>query len=119
MDAHAASCQTVTVMRGRRFAAARANSYNPVSSALSLFFIIFLKYCCLKGLPHEIYWPVFWHVWVNLGLKVNRFLVQNCSDATSIFGSYSSFNAFHTKPTNLQDELTTGSAVLQFSFFLG
>jgi hypothetical protein len=69
-----------------------------------LFCIVFVLYTFLKILLFKgtAAWDLlafFWHVWVNLGLKVNRFLFQNCSDATSIFGSYSSFNAFLTKPS--------------------
>ncbi len=34
----------------------------------------------VKGLSHEIFRPVFWHVWTHLGLNVNRFCFQNCYD---------------------------------------
>jgi hypothetical protein len=31
----------------------------------------------LKGLSHEIFKPVFWPVWMHLGLNVNRFCFFN------------------------------------------
>ncbi len=45
----------------------------------------------LKGLSHEILRPVFWPVWIHLGLHVNRFKFYNCYDAPLIFGSYFQF----------------------------
>jgi hypothetical protein len=35
----------------------------------------------LKGLSHEIFGPVFWPVWMNLGLNVNRLWFLNFNDA--------------------------------------
>ncbi len=45
----------------------------------------------LKGLSHEIFRPVFWPVWMRLGLNVNCFWFYNFYEASSIFGSYFKF----------------------------
>ncbi len=45
----------------------------------------------LKGLSQEIFRPVFWPVWMHLGLNVNRLWFQNFSEAPSIFGNYFKF----------------------------
>ncbi len=38
----------------------------------------------LKGLSHEIFGPVFWPVWVDLGLNMNRFWFLSFKEASSI-----------------------------------
>ncbi len=38
----------------------------------------------LKGLSHEIFGPVFWPVWMYLGLNVNRLWFLNVNDALLI-----------------------------------
>jgi hypothetical protein len=38
----------------------------------------------LKGLSHEIFSPVFWPVWIHLGLNVNRLWFYNFFEAPSI-----------------------------------
>ncbi len=38
----------------------------------------------LKGLSHEIFGPVFWPVWMYLGLNVNRLWFLNFNDALLI-----------------------------------
>ncbi len=50
-----------------------------------------LKEANLKGLSHEIFRPVFWPVWMRLGLDVNRLWFYNFYEAPSIFGSYFKF----------------------------
>ncbi len=45
----------------------------------------------LKGLSHEIFRPVFWPVWMHLGLNVNRLWFKNFFEALSIFGNYFKF----------------------------
>jgi hypothetical protein len=39
---------------------------------------------CLKGLSHEIFGPVFWPVWMYLGLNVNRLWFLNFNYALLI-----------------------------------
>jgi hypothetical protein len=51
----------------------------------------------LKGLSHEIFGPVFWAVWIYLGLNVNRLWVLNFNDAPLILDTYLSFDAFQAK----------------------
>ncbi len=38
----------------------------------------------LKGLSHEIFGPVYWPVWMHLGLNENRFWFLNFEEAPSI-----------------------------------
>ncbi len=45
----------------------------------------------LKGLSHEIFRPVFWPVWVHLGLTWNCLWFKNFYEAPSIFGNYFKF----------------------------
>jgi hypothetical protein len=40
----------------------------------------------LKGLSHEIFGPVYWPVWMHLGLSKNRFWFLNFKGAPSIWG---------------------------------
>jgi hypothetical protein len=40
--------------------------------------------CILKGLSHEIFRPVFWPVWMYMGLNVNRLWFLNFNDALLI-----------------------------------
>jgi hypothetical protein len=42
----------------------------------------------LKGLSHEIFRPVFWPVWIYLGLNGNRFWFFNFKEGSLIFDSY-------------------------------
>ncbi len=48
-------------------------------SALRIFTFFAIKGAssCLKGLSHEIFGPVFWAVWMYLGLNVNRLWFLN------------------------------------------
>ncbi len=39
---------------------------------------------CLKGLWHEIFGPVYWPVWMHIGLNKNRFWFLNFKGAPSI-----------------------------------
>jgi hypothetical protein len=52
----------------------------------------------LKGLSHEIFGPVYWPVWMHLGLNKNRFWFLNFKGAPSITGILS-FYAFQFKPS--------------------
>ncbi len=45
----------------------------------------------LKGLSHEIFGPVYWPVWMHLGLNKNRFRFFNFKDALSIWDSHFKF----------------------------
>jgi hypothetical protein len=38
----------------------------------------------LKGLSHEIFGPVYWPVWMHLGLNKNRFWFLNFEEAPPI-----------------------------------
>jgi hypothetical protein len=67
----------------------------------------------LKGLSHEIFWPVFWPVWVHLGLNMNCLWFLNFNGAPSILDNYFKFDAFQAKH-NLREGLATEPAVLQF-----
>ncbi len=42
----------------------------------------------LKGLSHEIFRPVFWSVWMHLGLNVNRLWFFNFKEGSLILYSY-------------------------------
>ncbi len=42
------------------------------------------QWITLKGLSHEIFGPVFWPVWMYLGLNVNCLRFLNFSDAPLI-----------------------------------
>jgi hypothetical protein len=44
-----------------------------------------------KGLSYEIFGPVFWAVWMHLGLNVNRLLFLNFNDAPLILDNYLKF----------------------------
>jgi hypothetical protein len=44
-----------------------------------------------KGLSHEIFGPVFWDVWMYLGLNVNRLWFLNFNDAPLILDNYFKF----------------------------
>jgi hypothetical protein len=44
----------------------------------------FWDVCNLKGLSHEIFVPVFWPVWMYLGLNMNRLWLLNFNDAPLI-----------------------------------
>jgi hypothetical protein len=50
---------------------------------------------------HEIFRPVFWPVWMHLGLNVNCLWFFNFKEGSSILYSYFilSIDVFHTKPT--------------------
>jgi hypothetical protein len=48
----------------------------------------------LKGLSHEIFVPVFWAVWMYLGLNVNRMLFLNFNDTPLILDNYFKFWRF-------------------------
>ncbi len=43
-----------------------------VSFGSNFFTLLGTTFTGLKGLSHEIFWPVFWPVWLLLGLNVNR-----------------------------------------------
>ncbi len=45
----------------------------------------------LKGLSHEIFGPVYWPVWMHLGLNMNRFWFLDFEEAPSIWGSHFKF----------------------------
>ncbi len=45
----------------------------------------------LKGLSHEIFWPVFWPLRMYLGLNVNQLWLLNCNDAPLILDNYFKF----------------------------
>ncbi len=45
----------------------------------------------LKGLSHEIMGPVYWPVWMHLGLNENRFWFFNFEEAPLIWGSHFKF----------------------------
>ncbi len=45
----------------------------------------------LKGLSHEIFGPVYWPVWMHLGLNKNCFWFLNFEEAPSIWGSHFKF----------------------------
>jgi hypothetical protein len=45
----------------------------------------------LKGLSHEIFGPVFWLVWIDLGLNVNRFWFLSFKEAPSILDRHFKF----------------------------
>ncbi len=45
-------------------------------------------FICLKRLSHEIFRPVFWPVWIYLGLNGNRFSLLNFKEGSLIFDSY-------------------------------
>jgi hypothetical protein len=45
----------------------------------------------LKGLSHEILGPVYWSVWMHLGLNKNRFWFLNFEEAPSKWGSHFKF----------------------------
>jgi hypothetical protein len=52
---------------------------------------IFSKGWCLKGLSHENFSPVFWPVWIYLGLNGNRFWFLNFKEGSLIWDSYFKF----------------------------
>jgi hypothetical protein len=45
----------------------------------------------LKGLSHENFRPVFWPVWIYLGLNGNRFWFLNFKEGSLILDSYFKF----------------------------
>jgi hypothetical protein len=45
----------------------------------------------LKGLSHAIFGPVYWPVWMRLGLKKNRFWFLNFKGAPLIWGRHFKF----------------------------
>jgi hypothetical protein len=45
----------------------------------------------LKGMSHEFFWPVFWPVWIHLGLKMNRLCFLNFNGAPLILDNYFKF----------------------------
>ncbi len=49
----------------------------------------------LKGLSHEIFGPIFWAVWIYLGLNVNRLWLLNLNDAPFILTFK---DLFHVNP---------------------
>jgi hypothetical protein len=69
-------------------------SYTPLLTLyegnISLFPRKFYKesFCDLKKLSHEIFGPIFWSVWMHLGLNVNRLWFFNFNDAPLILGNY-------------------------------
>jgi hypothetical protein len=71
----------------------------------------------LKGLLREIFGPVFWAVWMHLGLIVNRFWIFNFYDVPSIFDGHLGFMRFRPKllrdSQNLGEGLATVFTVLQ------
>jgi hypothetical protein len=60
------------------------------------FSISLFRYEYLKGLSHEIFGPVYWPVWMHLGLNKNHFWFLNFKGAPSIGVS---FYAFQFKPS--------------------
>jgi hypothetical protein len=46
---------------------------------------------CLKGLSHEIFGPVFWPVWMYLGLNMNRLWFLNFNWALLILDNFFKF----------------------------
>ncbi len=61
------------------------------SKAIVRFRNVFGKYAALKRLSHEILGPVYWPVWMHLGLNKNRFWLLNFEEAPSIWGSHFKF----------------------------
>jgi hypothetical protein len=53
----------------------------------------------LKGLSHEIFRPVFWPVWMHLGMNVNRLWFKKILKLLRFLATISSFGALHTKPS--------------------
>jgi hypothetical protein len=53
--------------------------------------MLFFDVPSLKGLSHEIFGPVFWAVWMYLGLNVNRLWFLNFNDAPLILDNYFKF----------------------------
>ncbi len=51
----------------------------------------FLNCYHLKGLPHEIFGPIFWPLRMQLGLKVNRLWFLNFNDAPLILDDFFKF----------------------------
>jgi hypothetical protein len=45
----------------------------------------------LKGLAHEIFWPVFWPVWIHLGLNMNCLWFLHFNGASLILDNYFKF----------------------------
>jgi hypothetical protein len=72
---------------------------NPGKGTLPTFWTLSCKawlptewsYCFLKGLSHEIFEPVYWPVWMHLGLNKNRFWFLNFKEAPSIWDSHLKF----------------------------
>ncbi len=50
-----------------------------------------ILYSPLKGLSHEIFDPVFWAVWIYLGLNMNRLWFLNFNDVPLILDTYFRF----------------------------
>ncbi len=53
----------------------------------------------LKGLSHEIFRPVFWPVWMHLGLNVNRLWFLILKRVLWFYTVILSIDAFHIKPS--------------------
>ncbi len=49
--------------------------------------LFFRPLVTLKGLSHEIFEPVFWPVWMHLGLNVNRLWFLKFTDAHLTLGN--------------------------------
>jgi hypothetical protein len=68
---------------------------NAMKNTLRSEFIQMLKVAqdnvVLKGLSHEVYRPVYWPVWMHLGLNKNRFWFLNFKGAPSIYGRHFKF----------------------------
>jgi hypothetical protein len=52
----------------------------------------------LKGLSHEIFGPVFWPVWMHLGLNRNRFWLLNFKETPLIWDSHFKFWCVSCQP---------------------
>ncbi len=53
----------------------------------------------LKGLSNEIFRPVFWPVWMRLGLNVNRLWFKIFMKLLRFLAAILSFGVLHTKPS--------------------
>ncbi len=56
-----------------------------------LYLLSRVKNMSFKGLSHEIFRPVFWPVWIYLGLNRNRFCFLNFKEGSLILDSYFKF----------------------------
>jgi hypothetical protein len=65
------------------------HSYLAISQPVGTFSCDSLQ--ILKGLSHEIFGPVYWPVWIHLGLNKNRFWFINFKEALSVWGRHFKF----------------------------